>query len=620
MNFCSRGTEENGNRIGQTVFRSIYMACECKSNQRIKSISNCFHFEFAFSSRISKLKQIIVLQMIFSRLVFCFVLFLCLRLDSFFTRFFRRTMKEVLDLSNILLRALELKNIMHACMNGAHSFIGPETIAAAASEQKSKSNIWIFIGNLCARDLRQRKNDRKEKRKTIKYRIVLRWKTKSINHLKASLSFRWWVFVSKWILSPFQNVFCKCIADKTLVGGNDIFTEFRFSFWTIFWFRSLHFWFRMAQKSVKTMAASINHFVRCEKIASVFTFGKLRWETKWFSIGLARKVIFVFRLQNNRVEALPKEKFGIFFDDCTYIIYAATIKGNIVNQHTIVSVDGFRRVRFRSHVFLHWFRVNFHRFSDQCKADMRYFIIFFILFCHFVSQSREVKPNITPLYGFIHFWLGANCTSDKSGNVAYKVIELDTHLESIASQYRETQEHESARFMSYFKDGIMWVRNDWLPSNCNHKTFQTCAFLLPSLLQCLLATRGLRIKCSAVPSDGQEMPSMHSTVADQLDPLQEQSCDDSQDDKIHFHLDWTHEQSIGTFECIPNGRQNALSMQTIAGNYDRWRWLRAIDARIEEENLEWLFELGPTCRSSIRLNHDRCSANHSSLSLWLQQR
>ncbi|XP_031623879.1 villin-like protein quail isoform X1 [Contarinia nasturtii] len=112
----------------------------------------------------------------------------------------------------------------------------------------------------------------------------------------------------------------------------------------------------------------------------------------------------IWKVENNRVEALPKEKFGIFYDDCTYIIYASTIKGNIVNQYTI---------------------------------------------------SREIRPNTNVLYGFIHFWLGSNTTSDKSGNVAYKVIELDNHLENIACQYRETQEHESARFMSYFKDGII---------------------------------------------------------------------------------------------------------------------------------------------------------------------
>lgn len=48
-----------------------------------------------------------------------------------------------------------------------------------------------------------------------------------------------------------------------------------------------------------------------------------------------------FVLQNNHVEAVPKEKYGIFYDDCTYIIYAATIKGCIVNQYTIVSHNRF---------------------------------------------------------------------------------------------------------------------------------------------------------------------------------------------------------------------------------------------------------------------------------------
>lgn len=70
-------------------------------------------------------------------------------------------------------------------------------------------------------------------------------------------------------------------------------------------------------------------------------------------------------------------------------------------------------------------------------------------------QSREIKPNAVQLNHFIHFWLGSKATPDKSGNVAYKVIELDNYLDNVSTQYRETQENESARFMSYFKNGIM---------------------------------------------------------------------------------------------------------------------------------------------------------------------
>lgn len=58
------------------------------------------------------------------------------------------------------------------------------------------------------------------------------------------------------------------------------------------------------------------------------------------------------------------------------------------------------------------------------------------------------------MHSFIHFWLGAKTTTERSGNIAYKVIELDNHLGNVSAQYRETQEHESIRFASYFKEGI----------------------------------------------------------------------------------------------------------------------------------------------------------------------
>lgn len=56
---------------------------------------------------------------------------------------------------------------------------------------------------------------------------------------------------------------------------------------------------------------------------------------------------------------------------------------------------------------------------------------------------------------FIHFWLGDSITPEKSGNAAYKVIELDNYLGNTATLCRETQANESARFLSYFKQGIM---------------------------------------------------------------------------------------------------------------------------------------------------------------------
>lgn len=65
-----------------------------------------------------------------------------------------------------------------------------------------------------------------------------------------------------------------------------------------------------------------------------------------------------------------------------------------------------------------------------------------------------MKTNVH-LDKYIHFWLGSAATQQESGNVAYKVMELDNHLGNVATQFRETQENESVRFLSYFKDGLL---------------------------------------------------------------------------------------------------------------------------------------------------------------------
>lgn len=122
---------------------------------------------------------------------------------------------------------------------------------------------------------------------------------------------------------------------------------------------------------------------------------------------------YKWRVDNQRIEVVPKDQYEIFNDNSVYIIYVAAPKGSFVNKDTI---------------------------------------------------NREVKTNIQ-LEKYIHFWLGNAATQQDSGNVSYKVMELDSHLGNVATQYRETQENESDRFLSYFKDGII-IRS----INCNNSS------------------------------------------------------------------------------------------------------------------------------------------------------
>lgn len=69
---------------------------------------------------------------------------------------------------------------------------------------------------------------------------------------------------------------------------------------------------------------------------------------------------------------MPADKYGIFYDDCTYIIYAASTKGCFVNQHTIV-ID-FKLVHISHGKF-----VDFNSDHVPCAHGQLSTILFYVL-------------------------------------------------------------------------------------------------------------------------------------------------------------------------------------------------------------------------------------------------
>ncbi|XP_044752329.1 advillin isoform X2 [Coccinella septempunctata] len=109
----------------------------------------------------------------------------------------------------------------------------------------------------------------------------------------------------------------------------------------------------------------------------------------------------IWRVEDMTLTALPKEQYGVFNSEEAYVIFSAAQIGQPAGVETV---------------------------------------------------PREVKNE--KLEYHVHFWLGADTTPNKSGVAAFKTVELDSILNGVVTQHRESQDYESARFKSYFKNGI----------------------------------------------------------------------------------------------------------------------------------------------------------------------
>lgn len=76
----------------------------------------------------------------------------------------------------------------------------------------------------------------------------------------------------------------------------------------------------------------------------------------------------------------------------------------------------------------------------------------------YIILKTTEDPKSQKLSWDIHFWLGAETTTDEAGAAAICTVQLDDQLDGAPVQHREVQDHESQLFLSYFKNGVRYEK------------------------------------------------------------------------------------------------------------------------------------------------------------------
>ncbi|XP_015260382.1 PREDICTED: villin-1-like isoform X2 [Cyprinodon variegatus] len=79
-----------------------------------------------------------------------------------------------------------------------------------------------------------------------------------------------------------------------------------------------------------------------------------------------------------------------------------------------------------------------------------------------IKKNKGVGESID-----IHYWIGKSSSLDEQGSAALYVTQLDEYLGGSPVQYREVQGFESAKFRSYFKNGLIYKKGG-VSSGFNH--------------------------------------------------------------------------------------------------------------------------------------------------------